>query len=231
MNTNRRSNQRGRNPLNQTMSLVKEMSLLKDIKEQLIIANVKDSNSTRERVPDVPRTLFKRNKVYTFSRKFAAPAITATTISGASGGFSFSLSQVPNTTDFSNLFDQYRIIEIAVTLIPNYIQANVPIYTAFDYDDALTPPNVFTLFEKQTCRISESDQVIERVFTPRTLRETYATAVTSGYETAVGAWIDSQNDTIPHYGFKYFIAPLPATGLTNTYAMNVELVIQGRSVA
>lgn len=215
--------------LNKDKMSEKETSLLKDIREQLIIQNIKDSHSMRERVPDVQRFQIKRNKVYTFSRKFRLGAVAASSVTGASGGYSFSLSQLPNASDFTNLFDQYRLAQITVTFAPNYVQANIPVYTCFDYDDASTPPSLLTLFEKETCRVSTSDQIIERSFTPRVLREVYATVATSGYETAIHPWIDSVNDTIPHYGFKYFIAPLPTSGLTNTYEVNVEFIVQGRN--
>lgn len=207
----------------------KQARLLTDIREQLIIQNIKDSDALRESVPDVPRLKLKRNKVYTFSRKFRIGAVSTSSVTGASGGYSFALSQLPASSDFTNLFDQYRIAQITVTFAPNYIQAEVPVYTILDYDDSLTPPSLLSVFEKETCRISKSNQITERTFVPRVLREVYATAVTSGYETALTPWIDSVNDTVPHYGFKYFIAQLPASGLTNTYEVNVEYVVQGRN--
>ncbi len=206
-----------------------QTTVLRDIREQLVIQNIKESHSLRERVPDVPRLKLKREKVYTFSRKFRVGSVSATSVTGASGGYSFSLSNLSNSTDFSNLFDQYRISQITVSFIPNYIQANVPLYTAFDYDDASTPPNLLVMFEKESCRISEANQIVERTFNPRVLREVYVSTVSTGYETAISPWIDSQNDTVQHYGFKYYIAPLPTSGLTNTYEVNVDMIIQGKN--
>lgn len=206
-----------------------ELTLLREIKDQLVTRNIKDSHSLRESVHDVTRNSLKRNKTYTFIRKYRIGAVSASSVTGAAAGYAFNLATVPNASEFTTLFDQYRIKQVTVTFLPNYIQANVPLYTALDYDDALTPPTLLSVFEKDTCRISEANQVVERTFNPRALREVYATPVTSGYETAVSPWLDTQNDTVPHYGLKYFIAQLPASGLTNTYEVNVELMIQCRS--
>lgn len=206
----------------------RQISVLKDIKQELVTQNIKDSKSLTESVPDVPRIHLKRNKVYTFSRKFRMGAITATAVTGASGAFSFSMSQLPNGSDIYNLFDQYMISQITVTILPNAVSTNVPVYTAFDYDDDLTPPSLLTVFEKDTCRLSNSDQVIQRTFTPRTLREVYATVASSGYETSTHTWIDSQNDVVKHYGFKYYIAQIPVTG-QNIYECNVEFIFSCRS--
>ncbi len=214
-----------------TVRQAPQTSLLKDIRHQLELRNVKDNHVSLERVPDVPRIYLKRNKIYTFSRRVSYGALTSASAIGSFGSVQFLLSNLPNFGDFVNVFDQYRILQVTVVVLPNSIQANIPIYTAIDYDDGSIPTTINEMYEKDTCRVSSSDQVIERTLQPRVLREVYESLSSSGYEVApAGTWIDSSESNVPHYGLKYFIAAIPTSGLINTYSISADFIVQTRSV-
>lgn len=204
--------------------------MLKGIREELHEYNDRTTFALLERVPDVTKMIFSKKKVYTFSRSANVTTITTTVGSGASGGLTFNLLQLPNPSDFTLLFDQYRIVQITVVVVPTGIQQQVPVYTAFDYDDSTVPGSPVVLLEKETLRISSSNLISERTFSPTVLRVTAGPSPTSVIsETATSPWLDSAENGIPHFGFKYFIPPPTLAGLTNSYIITANFVVQCRN--
>ena len=120
----------------------------------------------RRRLTRRPRRMMRRKpsrplakramKVHHFRRTFKASNISSTT-TGVLGGYSFSLDQLPNYTEFTNLFDQYRINKIVVKFIPNHNSSDVSASTqvisnfnsVIDPTDATAPATGAELYEYQ----------------------------------------------------------------------------------
>lgn len=159
-------------------------------------------------------------KLYSFKRSVqttvniqdaAAPIYTA---------YSYALNSVPNATEFSYLFDQYKITGIKVKLIPSFnsfgmvptttaaapwIPNIVPMcYTVIDYDDATALTAVADYMQYQNCRAERFDHPITRYFKPKCAIAAYSGAFTS-YASSMNQWIDVNSSTVQHYGFKICI--------------------------
>ncbi len=193
----------------------------------ILEATESNARGTKSAVPDVPRLRF-RMKPFTFSRMTSGATLTATIGVPLATAITFSIDQVPSYTDFTNFFDQYRILQVHVTLSPGQIGANSVVYSAIDYDDANTPITQSDLLERETCQISNSQILLQRDIVPSTLAQVYQSNVTTGYATKFRQWIDSANYSVPHYGLKLFSPTLPSGSNANTWLLVVEYVIQGR---
>ena len=103
----------------------------------------------------------RRPNLYHMKRKVFyqdAIVVSATTYANA---WSFNLSQLPNYTDFTNLYDQYRINKIVFKIIPKFSEASInagtannanlaQIHSVIDYDDAVTPTALSDLVQYQS---------------------------------------------------------------------------------
>jgi len=181
---------------------------------------------TIETVRDVPKLKLKRDHVYTFARTAALSPVSVSTTLDQSMGYTFNLASVPNSADFINTFDQYKIAQVRFKIVCTQYSSQAPVYTALDYDDAGTP-TLANMLEKDTLRISNSAIVTERVFNPRVLQEVYNSPTTSGYATVISPWLDTANSGVPHYGLKLYLPAILAG--TNSFSITAEFIISCRS--
>lgn len=138
------------------------------------------------------------------------------------GAFLFRLSNVPNSTEFSALFDLYKINAISCTFYPQQTAItthiapavqNVRAFTAIDYNDSDPPLSVDTLRQYDTVEVhSVVDQFTVYIANPKFADTTGA--VRTGY-------INTSSPSTVHYGLKYAIEPL-SPGSTGTYTYRVE---------
>lgn len=178
-------------------------------------------------VPDVPRLWLKRNKVHTMARTRNVGVISTTSTVAGTAAYTFALADLPNSSEISSLFDQYRILQVTVSITPTIPDSSVPIYTAIDYDDNNVPTGITSILEYETMQQSTGNIVTQRTLNPKTLSQLYNGIASTGYATNGPTWIDSSSPFIPHYGFKVFI-PL-TTGPTYTFQVVVDYVLQGRN--
>lgn len=167
------------------------------------------------------RPLMRRAmKVHHFRRTFKASNIASTT-TGVLGGYSFSLDQLPNYTEFTNLFDQYRINKIVVKFIPNHNSSDVSVgtqvisnfNTVIDPTDATAPTSGAELYEYQNWRLTRGISAHTRVFTPASL-DVVATATTASANPTWKQWLATSSPDVKHYGLKYYAEPSNANGDT-----------------
>jgi len=188
-------------------------------------------NQSTETVPDVPRMRLKSNKVYTFSRSFSAVNLTAGTSVDVSGSIVVSLNNLPNYTEITNLFDEYRIMQVVCEFLPFTNTNNAPpLYTAIDPDDGVTPTSADQLRQLDTCRIVPSNVYFERTFTPMVSAALYTGSFTGyGNIRPTQVWIDNASPNVQHYGLKYYWPAMPSA--TGMYALNCVVIIQCRHLA
>lgn len=150
-----------------------------------------------------PIQYFTRTRFQLAQYSFAAGA-------AASGGaLKFQLNTVPNSSEFTNLYDQYMIKAIKVSLIPRFTEASAGVaaqqignmWSVIDYDDATAPANVDTVLQYQNVKRTQMNKVHSRYFKPKIAKEVFATGVASGYAPGK-AWLDCNSDSVEHYAIK-----------------------------
>jgi hypothetical protein len=146
---------------------------------------------------------------------FSAQGVTGGTVLG---GVTFALSQIPNYTNLTNLYDDYQIekVEIAFFLRLNQsVAEGLPRLSVYpDFDDATSPPTIGNVFNhpRVTQHIfTEAHPEYKICIEPRVSIPAYQGAFT-GYTVAPAkVWVDCANAGVQHYGLKYGIE-----NLTNT---------------
>lgn len=167
---------------------------------------------------------------YSFKRTMHAGQVlvsqtddAGTTYLGYSGAYTFKLSDLPNYTEFTNLYDQYKITGIAIEFRPTFsgldlnFSANsangtlIPdIRSVVDLDDDTPIANENELLQYQNIKWTRGTKVHRRYFKPKFATEIFRTALTTGYRPSQG-YLDTSYPEIPHYGFKVWIDDTAAT--------------------
>lgn len=127
--------------------------------------------------------------------------------------FVFRLSDLLQATEFTRLFDSYRLNGVKITMSPltnSSLTAN-PSYklmTAIDLDDDQTP-TVNSMLQRSNVQIKtvtaggNNPQVFSRFLRPRFLTQLYETATSTGYgQGPRKQWLDTADPSIPHYCLK-----------------------------
>lgn len=175
---------------------------------------------TRRRI--MRRPLTKRAlKVHHFKRTFALDYITSAAGADVLGAFNFYLAQLPNYTEFTNLYDQYRINKILIKFVPNVNSADVAasatiaqFNTVLDFNDSTPLASLNNCFEYGNWRMTRGTQVHTRIFTPSSLDAVANTGGTtpSFVNPTWKQWIATSSANIPHFGLKYCAEPTASAG-------------------
>lgn len=177
--------------------------------------------------------------VHHFKRSvYLEQAIQATSTVATSTHYGFTLNNLPNATDFTNLFDQYCIKKVVWKLIPRFSQFNASysnpnnlfaqVHTAIDYDDALALPTATGLAEinqYESHRMTRANQTHKRVIVPKVELTGASSAFPKSYQ-----WIDCDNINALHNGLKIFIPQLDGTGNSLTYDVQMTYYIKCKNV-
>lgn len=138
--------------------------------------------------------------------------------------FQFTLASLRNYTDFTNLFDQYKInkVDLYFKLIQNpeaptttnTVATYYPtLWFVRDYDDSSTM-TVANMQEKQGVkRIVMKPDAIQKISVyPKFQRMAYQTLTSTGYSPGTG-FLDCVDSGVPHYALKTTFQ-VPASGAT-----------------
>lgn len=133
---------------------------------------------------------------------------------GTSNGrcFVFRLDLLPSYTEFTNLFDEYKLNMVVVHFIPQYTMVNPEVggaavdtgmlYYAADYDDGSTPTSKDYMLQMENCRYLTVTQAAHVAIRPKS-----SIVVDANGGTYVGAsigptWINCGSGIYNHYGLK-----------------------------
>lgn len=178
-------------------------------------------STLRRRRPMRRRTMMRRRprlsslKVHHFKRTFQATDIAGLAGADVLGAYTFRLDQLPNYTEFTNLFDAYRMNKIVIKFVPTANSSSVgssltdpltQFHTVLDFDDATAPASLNAMYEYGNWRMSRGSVIHTRVFTPAV-----SLALLDGAGTTTGAqkykqWISTTQPDVLHYGLKYCAA-------------------------
>lgn len=151
-------------------------------------------------------------------------------------GFSmskFKLSQIQQPTDFTNLYDRYKIDKIKVTFLYQHNDSSVggqgilpTMYYCVDYDDA-NVPTYAQIRQKQYLRqkILLANKPFSVTFRPKRLVTQSDIDVTSNSMITNVGYTNCDNSTVNHLGLKFYLDHL-YSGLPATTTVNSMLQIQ-----
>jgi hypothetical protein len=141
------------------------------------------------------------------------------------GAFTLRLSNVPNSAEFTSLYDQYKINAVSLTFYPQLTEAssivavtsvqNARVLTAIDYTDAAIPVSMDELREYENCEVNSAVKSFSvYIENPKFIDNTGS--LRTGY-------ISTSSPSTLHYGLKYAIETLnPASA--GAYLFRVEAV-------
>lgn len=149
----------------------------------------------------------------TGSASVVDPDFSGTQMGGAS--MNFQLNFVTNPTEFTTLFDRYRIVGVKLQFLPgqnnsdayiNGFASPLPyLYYAQDWDDAGVPGSQTEVTQYGTVKCRRLDKPFSVFIKPKAAAQVYHTGVTSAFATANNAWIDCSNGDVQHYGMKLWL--------------------------
>lgn len=173
----------------------------------------------------VPRSVAKANRsreVYFFKRN-AANEVDMVGLPASAPllrTYQFSLNNVTSSTEFTNLFDMYKITHVQIKFYmvvdPSAQASAVARYPRMwwtrDYDDANTL-SINQIRERAKCgtALLTPSKPITINLKPALVVQTYRTALSTGYAPKWRQWIDCDQPDVPHYGLKIAIDDLTNT--------------------
>lgn len=177
-----------------------------------------------------------RQPVHYFKRSvFSAGALTATAGTTVFDAGAFRLSSLPDASDFTALYDQYRIKAIRWQLMPRGNSSDLGtagaqqtrLFSVIDYDDGVIPTTINQLCQYQNLKVTSTTQQHVRYFKPMIRREINNGGGGTANEPA-RAWLDVANSTVDHLGVKLALQG-PVSG-TITYDVLVTYYLAFKNV-
>jgi hypothetical protein len=165
---------------------------------------------------------------------FKSAQIIANNSTANLGALTFAFNSVPGYTNWTALFDRYRINSVTITFRAVGVQMNttpvtysIPEFlTVVDIDDAATPTSMDQLRKYATCCSILANRDIVRSFQPRTGIATYDGLTTAYTLGDPDMWLDLANPDIPHYGLKYGIDAATPTATAAIYDVFIEYNVE-----
>jgi len=172
----------------------------------------------------------QHQEVYTFSlcvpawRRFAMSVGTSEILSHDN----FMLSDIQNYSQFTDIFDMYRIrsVQVLFKVVGTQMywgnsSGDIPqVSTAFDYNDGTASaahPKGY-----QTCLTTVATTSFNRKFSPRTAQQVYYNSTLSGYKAGnITDWLDTAYPSIPHYQLVTNVTP---TSIDNQFVYEVDVI-------
>lgn len=177
----------------------------------------KPSNNTPS-LSIVPRNV-GQGDVHRFMRTRIFPLPTDPVAGGYPMALAFRLSDLPNFSDFTSLFDQYAIDRVDLSLVIGNVVLQV--ISSQDFDDDNLPASAATLLERATAEVvtvgAGSTIQFSRSIRPCIATEVFNSLVSTGYGRGKpGTLIDSANPNVPHFGYKFWFSPCAAGATSPT---------------
>lgn len=146
-------------------------------------------------------------------------------------GQAITLGDIAAPSEFTNLFDSYRIdyvvFKFYMTVTPDAQTGSTASYPRMwwhiDYDDAASPSNLDELKQdrRTRCAILDPKRPIVVKWKPSVLQLVFNTPVQSTFAPKWKQFIDCAFNATPHYGIKYAI-----DNFTNpNYKMDIERTV------
>jgi len=181
----------------------------------------------------VSRPLRSKN-IYSFKQNAElANIFPSATSQSTYFSYIFRFSDLPTVSEFTGLFDQYRILGVKITFYPYAVNAFVisntqqtleipQLYTVLDYDDATVPTTFTSLDEYKNCKIFQFRRPYSRYFSPKLLSQSLFTATSGTFgqlSVSPKNWVDMANTNVNYYGLKGALVLTNSSVLPNPNAV------------
>lgn len=166
---------------------------------------------------------FKKSRSTTrafISKRFVKGSFNLQTAT-STGTFAFTLNAVPNYTEFTNLFDKYRIVKATINFRSNsqpqacgltaagtttgYGGGTFYYVTDYDDADAITLNDIEQYPGRRSFLIGDQKAHTITCY-PAFAKQIYQSAIATGYGPGRG-YVDCTYPNIPHFGVKWFWQP------------------------
>nr|WAE42262.1 MAG: capsid protein [Cressdnaviricota sp.] len=166
-------------------------------------------------------------KSYLFKRSFTAANLSCASGAALNATFQFRLADLPAVTDFTNLFQRYKINRVKIEFTPDFnvgqqISANgmFLIYGVIDRETLTTLATTAQAEEYNSLKIWRCNEKHKVYLQPSGTMGVNDVASTAYNIVSKPQWISSSVNTVEHLGYK-LISDTNATG--NTYTCYVRL--------
>ena len=151
--------------------------------------------------------------VHSFKRKVVLGNVQAYNNAGvgvnAAVAFSFKLSDLPQYTDFTNLFDQYKLTGVKLDFIPfadniswevasngaSIAAPGGPLLVSVDMDDATAPASASEMLSRQNVKVIPVGRRFQMFLRPK-----YGDVANTTTLAPATGFIDCDTPNTPHYG-------------------------------
>lgn len=180
-----------------------------------------------------PRRVAIRQPVQYFKRTmFVRAAYASSTVADTLFSRKFSLSDLANYTEFTSLYDQYKIKAIKFTLLPRVTEADVAqavptVSTCIDLDDNTAPSSIDDMVQYQNFRMTRGNVAHTRYWKPAVSSMAWNSGVGTAYTVSKNLWIDVGSSGIPYFGIKGCIQQSAAV---QTFDLKVDFYMAFKNV-
>jgi hypothetical protein len=168
--------------------------------------------------------IVNKNQIYHAELRLENLSVLVTSVTVPTfGANAFSLNDFVMRTEYTGLFDQYKIELFEIWIEPlnsqSVTSASVGmVVSAVDFDDATTPSTISSVESKQNSITSGGYDGHYHRFHPHMAVAAYSGAFTS-FSNEPAGWIDSASPSVQHYGIKYAAT---VTGNVMTFALSLR---------
>jgi hypothetical protein len=178
---------------------------------------------------------YNPNQSVTIKRSVQLATIGSSTTLPTTGSFVFALTDLPNYTDITTMFDTFRFEAVVVTFIPRFEYNTAPtandglFYVVADYDDGNTSNTQADLLQYDELTYhTASTRPWQIALTPKPAIAAYGTASFSAYsQPSEPIWIDAASANAQHYGLKYVWSQTSAAAFIDVVA---DYYVSGKSL-
>lgn len=161
----------------------------------------------------VRRSLVRsNNQVYHFKRTFRMSQITFLVGTTLMYGQEFKFTDMPNSSEFSNLFDLYKINGIKISFVPtatsadanpNATQIFMPnLLSVIDQTDSSAPSGINELMQYPNLKRTKLTTTHTRYFRPKVAQDIVGQSATTGYMSRSWPWTSFGID-VTGFGIKW----------------------------
>jgi len=181
-------------------------------------------------------------KIYSFKRTWQAANINTAAGALTNSAFGFKLSDLTNSSEFTTLFDSYRIVGVKMKMVPAFNvdtardsiaavgNTQIPnVHTVLDYDDNTALSAVTDYMQYDTYRMTRGFKTISRFVRPKLqAAANVGGATTLALQESGKRWIDCQQNGVLYFGIKTGVESSGTAGLI--YQVYFTYYLQFKSV-
>lgn len=156
-------------------------------------------------------------------------------ISETYAGYNFSLSDLPNYTEFTALYDMYKINRVKISFLPQQTISNslstvsnaaayARFFSVIDTNDATAPTSIDQLREYESCKYTTIHRRHKRYFKPRITDS-------GNVYTPGNPWIATSSPNVNYFGLKVAAEAIDSTvSTTMDYTIECKYYLSFRNV-